>query len=114
MHTQRTLTPRQKALALAAVAVLAAGIAVGIAYTAGNCVVETRKEDKDGLKILHFRNTCKFPVWAIIKNRDSGAYAVHRIEPGEDHEDPGLKLFPEVVGWCRTEDRDCLREYGMR
>lgn len=112
MHADRRVAKRR--WTLAAATVLVAIITAGVVYSAGNCVVETRKEQKGNLKILHFRNTCKFPVWAIIKNRDTGSYAVHQIEPGAEHEDPGLKQYPEIVGWCRTEDSDCLREFGMK
>jgi hypothetical protein len=78
------------------------------------CVVETKKETKEGLKILHFRNTCKFPVWAIVKSKDTGHYGVHLVEPGATHEEPGIDSFPQVVGWCREGDRDCLSEYGFK
>jgi len=84
------------------------------AQAQSQCIVVKEKETQGELKVLHFHNVCKFPVWAIIKNRDTGQYSVHRLKPGGDHEDVGGKYFPEVAGWCKTGDSDCLREWGLK
>ena len=113
MHTGRASRAQWGTIAVAAALGLAAGFGAGVAE-AVECVVQTHKEEKDGLKILHFRNKCKFPVWAIVKNGDTGTYAVHSIEPEANHEEPGLKAFSQIVGWCKIDDRDCLREHGLK
>ena len=97
--------------------VVAATFASGLPSSAvaeAQCVVVKAKETQGELKVLHFRNACKFSVWAIIQNKDTGQYSIHKVEPGKEHEDVGIKVFPEIAGWCRTGDNDCLREWGLK
>jgi hypothetical protein len=102
------------ALAAVLALVVLSAVALTPSMAKTECVSIVKREQEGPAHVLRFRNSCSFPVWAVVKNGDTGRYSYRPLNAGAEAADSAGRAYSLIVGWCKSGDADCLAEFGVR